>query len=70
MNPRSEEETKRAEAFMKDYGELVAKHQMDIASFPVLIPDGQGAFKLTIQSTPVDTSKAPKLSPFMGKENV
>lgn len=46
----------RVEAFMKEYGELVQKHQIDIANYPVYTPDGQGGFKTILQATPVDIS--------------
>ena len=63
-----ERQEKGAE-FLKQYGELVAKHQMDLATYPVWVPDGQGGFKTIIQSTPVPLP-AEKLveSPFMEKE--
>jgi hypothetical protein len=47
----------RADDFIKEYGELVQKHQFDIAHYPVFVPNGQGQFSVTIQSTPVDLTK-------------
>jgi hypothetical protein len=47
----------RVEAFMKEYGELVKKHGIDIANYPVYTPDGQGGFKTVLQASPVDVSK-------------
>ncbi len=65
----TEEERKvKGEAFMKAYGELVTEHQIDFATYPVFIPDGQGGFKIVVQSTPVDISNQPKKSPFIAKE--
>ena len=65
----TEEERKvKGEAFMKEYGELVEKHQVDFATYPVFVPDGQGGFKIVIQSTPIDISNQPKKSPFIAKE--
>jgi hypothetical protein len=56
----TDEHKEKAEAFMKEYGELVAKHGFDFAAYPVFIPDGQGGFKVVVQSTPVDMSKMKK----------
>lgn len=47
----------KADAFVKDYRELVAKHEVDFATYPVYVPDGTGAFKVIIQNTPVHTPK-------------
>lgn len=66
---KNEEETKKAEEFLKDYKVLVDKHQMDLANYPVFIPDGQGGFKIIVQCTPIDISKQPRPSPFMGKSD-
>lgn len=60
----------RVAAFLSEYGELVKKHGVDFASYPVYVPDGQGAFKVVIQSTPVDTlgrADQPKESPFVAE---
>ncbi len=68
----TEEERKvKGEAFMKAYGELVEKHQIDFATYPVFIPAGPekpGRFEIVINSTPVDISNQPKKSPFIAKE--
>lgn len=60
----------RAEAFMKEYGELVAKHGVDFASYPVWAPnkDLPGSFITYLQMTPVDTKNQPVASPFVAKE--
>lgn len=58
---------KRGEAFFKEYGELVEKHQVDFANYPMFIPDKDGSFKIIIQSTPVDVKNRPKPSPFIAK---
>lgn len=55
-------------AFLKEYGELVAKHQVDFANYPVYVPDGQGGFKTIIQNTPVSLKnrpQEPQKSPFV-----
>lgn len=63
-----EERREKGEVFLKEYGELVEKHQVDFATYPVFIPDGQGGFKIVVQSTPVDISNQPKKSPFIASE--
>lgn len=55
----------RAKAFLTDYGELVKKHNIDIAAYPVYMPDGQGSFKTVIQQSTVDTTDQPYRSPFV-----
>lgn len=57
---------KRAEAFIKEYGELVEKHKMDFAHYPMYIPDNHGGFKTVIQGTPVDMT--PKEADFVPKK--
>jgi hypothetical protein len=51
--------------FLKEYGELVAKHKIDYATYPVWIPDGQGGFKCIVQNTPIDITNQPRKSPFV-----
>lgn len=53
------------EAFIKEYGELVAKHHIDFAAFPMFIPDGAGSFKIAIQTQAVSTKDQPVKSPFI-----
>lgn len=55
----------RAQEFVKEYGELVGKHKVDFATYPMFVPDGQGGFKIITQSTPVDISNQPIRSDFM-----
>ena len=61
-----EERREKGEAFLKAYGELVEKHQVDFATYPVFVPDGQAGFKIVVQSTPIDISKKPE--PLIAKE--
>ena len=56
-------------AFIKEYGELVEKYKRDFASYPSFVPDGQGGFRLVIQTVPVDMSNQPTKSPFIVSEN-
>ena len=58
----------RLDAFLKEYRELTVKHKVDLASYPVWVPDGQGGFKNTIQSTPVDITHMGQESPFVKAE--
>lgn len=55
----------RMNFFIKEYGELVAKHQMDFATYPMWQPDQNGGFRTVIQSTPVDVSGQQMKSPFI-----
>jgi hypothetical protein len=47
----------RRDAFIKDYGELVKKYQVDLATFPVFMPNKEGSFDVKIQNTVVDISE-------------
>jgi len=64
-DPAKDPTQERVQGFLADYGELVKKHNIDFASYPVFVPDGQGGFKVIVQNTPVDISNQPKKSPFM-----
>lgn len=64
---KKDEQNERVNLFLKEYGELVAKHGVDFASYPTYIPDGQGGFRVVVQNTPVDIKNQPKKSPFIGK---
>lgn len=58
----------RAKAFIEEYGELVKKHQIDFGTFPSFIPDGQGGFKVVVNTQPIDIKDQPKKSPFVAEE--
>lgn len=60
----SDEKT-RIDAFVEAYGKLVEEHKVDFANYPAYIPDGNGGFRLIIQSMPVDTTKYAVKSPFV-----
>lgn len=53
--------------FLDKYGKLVDETGMDMAIYPVYVPDGKGGFTTTIQQTVVDMSKRPKPSPFVAQ---
>ncbi len=55
----------RINTFVKEYGELVALHKIDFATYPVYVPDGNGGFKVVVQNTPVDITNQPTKSPFV-----
>lgn len=55
----------RAKTFLKRYGELVAEMKIDIAAYPVYLPDGKGGFVTTIQQSTVDVTNQPYRSPFV-----
>lgn len=59
------EEQKEIDAFLKEYGEIVAKYKLDILAIPSFIPDGQGAWKVVINTRVVSTKDQPVKSPFM-----
>ena len=45
----------RVDAFLKEYVELTKKYEIDYASYPVYVPDGnKGKFDTLIQTVPVD----------------
>lgn len=60
----------RAEAFLKEYGELVKKHQIDLATFPQYVqhPDGKGTFLTVVTPTTVDLKYQAQPSPFIDKD--
>lgn len=60
---QAEDQNTRVNSFLKEYGELVEKHKMDFASYPMWVPDGQGGFKTILQNSPVDVSNVPVKSP-------
>lgn len=65
MPEMTEEQKAKLETFLKEYKELVDKHQCDFVAYPVFVPDGQGGFKVVVQQSPVDTSNLPQKSPFI-----
>lgn len=67
MEP-TEEAKKRIEAFTLEYGQLVEKHQVDYANYPVWVPDERGKFITVVQSVPIDLKAQPQPSPFIVKE--
>lgn len=48
------ENQKEIDAFIADYKVLTEKHKKDFVNYPMFVPDGQGAFKLVVQTQVVD----------------
>jgi len=44
----------RKEEFVKEYGELAKKHNMDFANYPIYVPNEDGSFKTMIQTVTVE----------------
>lgn len=70
VDEKTEEEKKaelnqRVNDFVTAYGELVTKHKIDFATYPMFVPDGNGGFKIICQNTPVDIGNQPVKSPFI-----
>lgn len=57
QNLAPSEAQERASSFVKEYGELVKKHNIDFAAFPQYVPDGNGGFRTVVQNVPVDITK-------------
>ena len=61
-----DEETKVAiDAFLKEYGELVQKHKVDVVAYPMWTPGEKGTWIMSIQTTAVSTKDQPVKSPFV-----
>lgn len=69
MEKLTEEQQKDVEerigAFMKDYEELIKRHQIDFVSYPVWLPTATGIFETRIQTSPMDRKYMPVKSPFI-----
>lgn len=57
----------RVQIFFLEYGELVKKHDIDFATYPMFVPDNNGGFRIVCQNTPVDIKGQPIKSPFVSK---
>jgi len=62
---QTEEQKERIAKFLKGYGALVKEFEVDMANYPVWVPEANGSFKTIIQSTPVDIKGRGTLSPFI-----
>ena len=60
---------KRIKDFSSDLGDLVKKHNIDVAAFPVYVADGKGGFTTVIQQSCINV-KAPLIpTDFMEKDD-
>lgn len=55
----------RIDVFVKEYGELVNKHKIDFATYPMFVPDATGGFKIIVQNQAVDMTNKSVRSPFI-----
>lgn len=65
MPEPSEEVKKRIEEFLQAYGKLVEEYKIDFVNYPQWIPDGEGGWKMIMQTQPMDTTNLPQKSPFV-----
>lgn len=56
---------KRKEEFIKGYGELVKKYELDFASYPVMQPSQTGVWNMIIQTTLIEKKPEPVKSNLM-----
>ena len=62
---QTEEAKARIEAFTKEYKELVDKHKVDFANWPLFSPTKDGKWEITLQSMPIDIKEQGIKSPFI-----
>jgi len=65
MGPLKEQNSEKIQLFLKEYGELVEKHGVDFASYPMFVPDEKSFFRVIVQSVPVEMIEKPQKSPFI-----
>ena len=58
----------RAKAFLEGYKALVDELQIDLATQPIWVPDGDGGFKTMLQSQPIDITPKAEPSPFVAED--
>ncbi len=60
-----QEENERKEAFLKEYGELVQKHQVDFATYPQYVPSQtvKGMWETRCITVPISIKTEEKLIP-------
>lgn len=60
---------KRSEDFVKEYGELVQKHQVDFIQYPMFVPkkddEKRSVFEVVLQNQPIDLKQVAVKSPFV-----
>lgn len=68
--PQSQQNSdkEKGDAFLKEYGELVQKHQMDIAPVPTLVPQENGTtWVIMVRSEVINLKDRPIKSPFVAQ---
>ena len=65
MSDKKNDAQKRIDTFMKRYEALVKELKVDFFTYPAYVPDGQGAFRTVIQTTPMDTTETGIKSPII-----
>ncbi len=68
MSDPNPEKEQRIKDFLKDYGELVTKHKIDFATYPVLTPNEKGQFSIEVRTTPVDITNQEKKTAFVATD--
>lgn len=51
---------KRIQDFIKEYGSLTEKYDVDFLSMPAFIPDDKGGWKIVIHVQPIDRKEMRK----------
>lgn len=64
MEKQSEESQKRIENFVKEYGDLVKKYDVDFIGYPSFLPVTNSAWGINISLQPTDTKNLSKPTPF------
>ena len=54
---------KRIDSFRDDYQTLIKKHQVDLTSYPVFVPNANGVYQVSVNVQIVDTKHLPIKSP-------
>lgn len=65
ISTSEQEVNEQKEAFLKEYGELVKKHQIDFATYPQYVPSAtQGMWETRVITVPISIKQveAPLLS--------
>lgn len=66
-NPWNEKESEvRKEKFLKEYEELVKKHDVALMAFPQLVPSGQKGFNMAASLAALDKRNISVPSPIQG----
>lgn len=60
MSNKEIQDNRRVESFIKEYGELVQKYEVDLMAVPTFQPDEKGGWQVRIQSQPVDLKELKK----------